>query len=227
MKRVIAAIVGLVVASAPGRAWTATELNAASGAATVPGDARARAQQAPRRSADPVDEVRQGRDALAVGDRQPAAEHLQQAAALLRKAATRAPSDVKAALLDAALDLDQHARFVMSGALTSAGQLDQVRGRVQYALAQYHHWRALDSWARRSAAETGRELRRAADLVEGVTVWTGHRLDVAAATAVHQARAVADTLVARAHRATEEVDAAIAAVAQQIRALGRDIGRRS
>jgi hypothetical protein len=174
-----------------------------------------------------VAEVQQARDVLAVGDRQAAAAHLQQAAALLRKDAARAPSDVKAALLDAALDLEEHARFVVLGAFTSAGQLDAVQGRSEYALAQYHHWRALESWAGRSAAETGRELRQAADLVERSAVWTGHRLDVVAATAVHQARAVADTLVARGHRATEEVDAAIAAMGEQIRALGRDIGRRS
>jgi len=220
------AVLGMLLATAPGRAWTGIDVNPASGKAPAREDGGPAA--GPRAHlADPADEIRQAHDRLAGGDRQAAAAHLQQAATLLRGLAAQAPGDVRAALLDAALDLEEQARFVSQGALTSADQLDAARGRAEYVLARYHQWRAVEAWARRSAVETGRELERAIHLVERAAVSAGHRLDDAAVASVHKARAVAEALRARADRATEEIDAALASVAERIRTLGRDIGRRS
>ena len=156
------------------------------------------------------------------GDRKAAAAEIREAAKLLRSEAGLAAAGAKRFLDPAAAELDKVARRIGS---VDEKTLRETFARAYHALAAYEEWRATEAWARKESVKAGTYLSAAAAQLERAGAWAEPKVNRAAAAAVKKARAVSQKLFKGSRLRRDEVSKAITGLRNQIKALGRKIGK--
>jgi serine protease Do len=151
------------------------------------------------------------------------AAEIRKGAALLKKEAEQASGEGKEALRSSANELDGLADRVQKGAVDSERKLGQAFARADHALARYYHGRASESWARKAASETGRELKVAAGHLENALNWAGERVDAEAAGAIQEGKQIGERMEKGIGLAAPEVGKGIESLGGEIIRVGRKI----
>jgi hypothetical protein len=149
------------------------------------------------------------------------AAELRKAAAFVKLEAARAADDSKTDLVASATELDKLADDVEKGAVTSVEKLDSTFARAAHALANHHHKKAEESWAKKQVKPTGHSLRAAAEYVEHGSKWTGKEVEAGSAEVLKGVREVSSKLIAGSGWVGEEVGKAIKKCGDETEKLGK------
>jgi len=117
--------------------------------------------------------------------------HLTQAGAEIRKGAgiikqeaATATGEAKGNLLDSADNLDQLAKRVELGHVSSEADLRAAFTQAHTVLAENYHAKAVSSRNRKNATDVGKELSAAAGHIKQAWFWAGHRISEGARQAI-------------------------------------------
>lgn len=156
-------------------------------------------------------------------DNSAAADEIIKAVALLRLEEARAPDPARAALKSAIEELQQLARDVRAGQVTTANNLDQAFTRAYQALGNHYYLRGMDAATQKDLKDAGFEIKAAARLLEQMIASEQKPATSGTNTLVTDLTALADRLINGETPQVGEVSQALENLGQQFEALGQTV----
>ena len=153
-----------------------------------------------------------------------AASEIRNAAELLKQESEKATTKAKKVLIASANELEQLAKDVEKGAVTSDKKLKDAFARAEHALAEHHYLRASELWVKKETKETGHELKSAVQHLERAARWSGHEMEKGTVEVLDGMTNGAGKLMEGAGWVPEEVGKGITAIGSEISKLGKKIG---
>jgi hypothetical protein len=170
-------------------------------------------------SGEPGKSFHEARHSFLAGETRIAADDIRKGANFLRLEAGRATGEGKKALMASVNELEQLAKRVEKGSVTTAGELDETFGRAHQALARHHYLKAAEYWSKKETANTGHALNAAADNLKVAAAWTGRKAEESALKVADDARAVSEKLIQGKEWASKEVTQAMEGMGKEIEKL--------
>ena len=152
-----------------------------------------------------------------------AAKETRKVAGFLKLQAARAGGETQKALHASAQELEKLAGDVEKGTVTSVNKLERPFARALHALAEHHHKKASESWAKRAAKRAGHDLKAAAHHAEHSAKWAGEELEKGGKAAVREARLAGGKLVEGAGWSVQEVGKAVKGVGSAVKWIGKKV----
>jgi hypothetical protein len=152
-------------------------------------------------------------------DLKAAASEIQKGAEFLKKKVKEASKDGTEGLKAPVQELEQLAKDVERGTVTSEGKLKETFARSYQALANHHYLKASESWAKKKTKETGQALTAAAQYLEETARWSGRKLESGTVEVVHYVRTVGGKLIKGTGYGAEEVGKGIKAIGRELSTL--------
>ncbi len=172
---------------------------------------------------EPEHHLGRARESFLKRDMKAAAAEIHTATGFLKLQAARASGGTKKALHASIKELDELARDVEKGTVATADKLEQPFARALHALAEHHHQKASQSWAKRATKKTGHDLKATAHHLEHGFKWSGEKVEQGTHAVIKDTRLVAGKLVEGTGWATHEVGNGITAVGKEVQKLGKKI----
>ena len=155
------------------------------------------------------------------------AQALRSAAASVRRDASQASENAKAALTRSADELDSLGASIARGTKRTAASLDSAFSRLEYSESLSRLVGATEAWARQQRARAGEELQAAADNFERASRDANVKLDAAATKVAGDARDTARRLQEGAEVSEQEFRKTTAELEKHVRRVGARITRQS
>jgi hypothetical protein len=147
-----------------------------------------------------------------------AATEIRKGAGFLKEKVKEASKDGKEALTKSIKELEELAKNVEKGAVTSEAKLKETFARSYQALAHHEYLKASESWAKKKTKETGQALTAAAQYLDQTARWSGRKLEAGTAEVVNYVRMIGDKLITGANYGAEEVS-------KGIKEFGRELSK--
>lgn len=149
-----------------------------------------------------------------------AGEQIRAAAKQFRDGAATVAEDSRAALHDAAHDLEKFAVRVEERSVASIQEFDKRVARAFHALAAHHVDGGRVAWQAREQQLTGRRLRAAADNLETGLKLSGQRVGDAAEETIRDARLISAKLIEGSGYAVDDVGRVFERLGREVENLG-------
>jgi hypothetical protein len=152
-----------------------------------------------------------------------AAPEIQKVVELMKQEAERATKEGKKTLTASANELEQLAKDVEKGDVTSEKKMKNAFARAEHALAEYHYLKASEQWAKKETKETGRALKNAAQHLEQAAKWAGHEQETGIVDVINSTRSIAGKLIEGTGWVSEEVGEGLKNLGAEISEAGKKI----
>ena len=152
-------------------------------------------------------------------DLKAAASEIRKGAGFLRMKVKEASKDGKEGLKASVQELEQLARDVEKGGVTSEEKLKDAFARSYEALANHHYLKASESWAKKKTKETGEALTAAVRYLEETARWSGRKLESGTVEVVTYVRTVGGKLIKGTGYGAEEVSKGIKEIGRELSTL--------
>ena len=152
-------------------------------------------------------------------DLKAAASEIRKGSGFLKMKVKEASKGGKEGLKASVQELDQLAKDVEQGTVTSGKKLKDAFARSYEALAHHHYLKASESWTKKKTKETGQALTAAAEYLEQAARWSGRQLETGTAEVVNYARTVGGKLIKGAGYGVEEVGKGIKEIGNELSKL--------
>ena len=123
---------------------------------------------------EPDKTMARANDSFVKGDMNKAAEHIQKAAAYVRKESDRVAKGTKEGVMKAGDQLSKLGADVKKGTVKSGDQLKKTFAQVDHALAKA--WHATAEQTHKSGKDASAALKKAGAGLEGAAKWSGNKL---------------------------------------------------
>jgi hypothetical protein len=154
-------------------------------------------------------------------DLKAAATEIRKGAGFLKEKVKEASKEGKKDLKASVHELENLAKGVERGTVTSEEKLKDTFARAYQALANHHYLKASEFWAKKKTKETGQALTAAAQYLEQTARWSGRKLESGTAEVVNTVRMLGGKLIAGAAYGVEEVGKGIKEIGSELSKLGK------
>jgi hypothetical protein len=151
------------------------------------------------------------------------ARELRKAAAFVKLESARATADGKKSLVSSYRELEELAKKIEDGTVTSVKDLEAVFAKVHQALAKHHYLKAVKAEGKKNAKATGHFLKSAVTHLEHGFSWAGHKFKAAALATVKDIRILSGELIEGAGWVPDKIGSAIKWIGKEVEKLGNKI----
>ncbi len=152
-----------------------------------------------------------------------AASELRKAAAFVKLESARATVDGKKLLVSSYHELDELAKKVENGTVTSVKDLESVFAKTHQALTKHYYLKAVEAEGEKNAKAAGHHLKSAVTQLEHGFSWAGHKLEAAALATVKEIRILSGRLIEGAGWVPDKIGSAIKWIGKEVEKLGNKI----
>jgi len=130
-------------------------------------------------------------------NRQPqaAATDIRKAVAYMKMESGRATAEGKKLIQTSVQELEKLAGEMQKGAVADLKDMQHAFVRAEYALAQHHYLKAVESHAKNDAQKTGQALQSSADYIDSGQVWMTRKMNEGADDVTKEARRIGAKLL--------------------------------
>jgi hypothetical protein len=170
---------------------------------------------------EPGEKFHKARENFLKKDYKAAATEIRKGTSFLKLQTARATKEGNVLLMKSVHELENLAKDVEQGAVTSAKTLDEAFARAHHALARHHYLKATEYKAKGAGSKVGHALKAAATHLEHGLAWAGHKLEAATVAVIKDSRLIAGKLVEGTGWIGKEVGVLIEEIGEEIQKLGR------
>lgn len=170
---------------------------------------------------EPGEKFHKARENFLKKDYKAAATDIRKGTSFLKLQTARATKEGKVLLMKSVHELENLAKDVEQGAVTSAKTLDEAFARAHHALSRHHYLKAMEYKAKGAGSKVGHALKAAATHLEHGLAWAGHKLEAATVAVIKDSRLIAGKLVEGTGWIGKEVGVLIEKIGEEIQKLGR------
>jgi len=170
---------------------------------------------------EPGEKFHKAREDFLKKDYKATATEIRKGTSFLKLQTARATKEGKVLLMKSVHELENLAKDVEQGAVTSAKTLDEAFAKAHHALARHHYLKAMEYKAKGAGSKVGHALKAAATHLEHGLAWAGHKLEAATVAVIKDSRLFAGKLVEGTGWIGKEVGVLIEKIGGEIQKLGR------
>ncbi len=169
------------------------------------------------------DDFQKARESFLKKEFKASAAAIRRGAAYFMKLQERAVENRSKAFTASQKAMAKLAHRVENGLVKSVGELDRTFARAYHALSEYHYRKAVEFWAKKEAAQAGRELEAASAYLEKGVKQAGERVEGGMEAVLKDTRLLAGKMIQGAGWGKEEVEKGIKSLEAEIKRLGAKV----
>lgn len=173
-------------------------------------------EEKPSAATAPAEDFQRARESFLKKDLKASAAAIRNAAAYFMKLQAQAEEKRERTFFASQEALSKLAARVEKGAVKSAQELDRAFVDAYHALAEYHYWKALESWAKEETTKAGQELEAASAYLARGSEQAGGKMKSGVRAVIEESHLLAGKLIQGGGWAKAEAE-------KQIKALGVEI----